>query len=243
MHALSSEGIVALWEIASAASSLERPSRMLAAALGEPVDAIARLPLGRRDALLLELREATFGRRMKGFAVCVGCGERLELELDASTLRAAGEPGERTGGDGSLRWRLRPISSADVVAAASLDAGSDGAALLERALLERAVVELERDGEPVAIDELDDAMRETIASALADCDPLAEILLDLECPSCATAWSLPFDAATYLHAELATAARRLLADVHAIAGAYGWSEAEILALSPARRECYLEMIT
>ncbi|HVK40000.1 MAG TPA: phage baseplate protein [Candidatus Kapabacteria bacterium] len=238
MHALSSEGIVALWEIASATSPLERPSRMLAAALGESVDVIARLPLGRRDALLLELREATFGRRMKGFAVCVGCGERLELELDASTLRAAGEPGERTGGDGSLRWRLRPISSADVVAAASLDANAAAGALLER-----AVVELERDGEPVAIDELDDAMRETIASALADCDPLAEILLDLECPSCATAWSLPFDAATYLHAELATAARRLLADVHAIAGAYGWSEAEILALSPARRECYLEMIT
>lgn len=238
MHALSSEGIVALWEIASATSPLERPSRMLAAVLGESVDVIARLPLGRRDALLLELREATFGRRMKGFAVCVGCGERLELELDASTLRAAGEPGERTGGDGSLRWRLRPISSADVVAAASLDANAAAGALLER-----AVVELERDGEPVAIDELDDAMRETIASALADCDPLAEILLDLECPSCATAWSLPFDAATYLHAELATAARRLLADVHAIAGAYGWSEAEILALSPARRECYLEMIT
>ena len=238
MHALSSEGIVALWEIASATSPLERPSRMLAAALGESVDVIARLPLGRRDALLLELREATFGRRMKGFAVCVGCGERLELELDASTLRAAGEPGERTGGDGSLRWRLRPISSADVVAAASLDANAAAGALLER-----AVVELERDGEPDAIDGLDDAMRETIASALADCDPLAEILLDLECPSCATAWSLPFDAATYLHAELATAARRLLADVHAIAGAYGWSEAEILALSPARRECYLEMIT
>jgi hypothetical protein len=38
-----------------------------------------------------------------------------------------------------------------------------------------------------------------------------------------------------------TYARRLLYDVHALASAYGWSEDEVLAVSPARRRCYLEM--
>ena len=37
-------------------------------------------------------------------------------------------------------------------------------------------------------------------------------------------------------------AKRLLMDVHLLARAYGWSEAEVLALSPARRRFYLEMV-
>ena len=34
---------------------------------------------------------------------------------------------------------------------------------------------------------------------------------------------------------------RILREVHTLAAAYGWSEAEILALSPARRRVYLEL--
>jgi hypothetical protein len=37
-------------------------------------------------------------------------------------------------------------------------------------------------------------------------------------------------------------AKRLLAEVHLIASAYGWSEAEILGLSRARRDFYLDMV-
>jgi hypothetical protein len=36
-------------------------------------------------------------------------------------------------------------------------------------------------------------------------------------------------------------ARALLAEVHSLARAYGWTEPEILALSPQRRAAYLEM--
>jgi hypothetical protein len=34
-------------------------------------------------------------------------------------------------------------------------------------------------------------------------------------------------------------AERCLDQVHTLARAYGWSEAQILALSPVRRACYL----
>ena len=49
--------------------------------------------------------------------------------------------------------------------------------------------------------------------------------------------------AGFFWAELSTQARRLLGEVHTIASAYGWREAEILALSARRRHYYLELIS
>jgi hypothetical protein len=37
-------------------------------------------------------------------------------------------------------------------------------------------------------------------------------------------------------------ARRVLWEVHTLACAYGWTESETLALSPARRARYLQMV-
>ena len=52
----------------------------------------------------------------------------------------------------------------------------------------------------------------------------------------------PTDIAGFFWAELDAWARRLLREIHTLARFYGWSEAEILALSPLRRRCYLEMV-
>lgn len=238
MDTLSSREIVELWERASEASPVERPVRMLATALSVSADSIAGLPLGRRDALLLELREATFGRRMHGFALCPDCGERLELELDARTLRQSDEPAEDAWSDDGVAFRVRPLSTVDLLAISSLEPGAATSALLER-----AVIAAERDGGAVALDALDAELRGRLVDRLAACDPLAEILLSLACPTCGAAWSLPFDVASFVWSEFSTAARRLLGDVHTLASAYGWTESEILALGAARREFYLEMIT
>ena len=45
-----------------------------------------------------------------------------------------------------------------------------------------------------------------------------------------------------MKAELATQAKRLLREVHFLARAYGWREADILAMSARRRQAYLEMV-
>jgi hypothetical protein len=45
-----------------------------------------------------------------------------------------------------------------------------------------------------------------------------------------------------LWAEIEVRAKRLLLEVHLLATAYGWSEAEILSLNAQRREFYLEMV-
>lgn len=74
-----------------------------------------------------------------------------------------------------------------------------------------------------------------------DADPGAELTLEIACPECGAATPAELDIAAYLWTELDAWARDLLLDVHLLASAYGWSEPEILALSPLRRRYYLEL--
>jgi hypothetical protein len=52
-----------------------------------------------------------------------------------------------------------------------------------------------------------------------------------------------FDIGAFLWEEIAAQARRLLREVHTLARAYGWREADILVMSAARRQAYLEMVS
>ena len=63
----------------------------------------------------------------------------------------------------------------------------------------------------------------------------------LRCPVCAHAWSQDFDIAAFFWAELEGRVERILREIHALAGAYGWTETEILELPPGRRQRYLEL--
>jgi len=73
-------------------------------------------------------------------------------------------------------------------------------------------------------------------------DPHADIRLDLDCSACQARWQAPFDIVPFLWSAVDAWALRLLRDVHRLARAYGWREADILALSPPRRRCYLELL-
>ncbi len=64
----------------------------------------------------------------------------------------------------------------------------------------------------------------------------------MECPTCDHAWDEIFDIVSFFWAELDAWAHRVLHDVHVLARAYAWSEAEILALPPLRRQYYLELV-
>ncbi|MGW0209347.1 hypothetical protein ACWDZ8_27315, partial [Streptomyces sp. NPDC003233] len=93
----------------------------------------------------------------------------------------------------------------------------------------------------VAAEALPEHVRRRVAQAAAAADPAADIRLNLACPACGHAASAELDIASYLWAELDAWARGTLQDVHLLAGHYGWSESEILALSPLRRRYYLEL--
>ena len=73
-------------------------------------------------------------------------------------------------------------------------------------------------------------------------DPQADLQLDLSCDACGHQWQAPFDIVAFLWTELNAWAQRRLSEIHVLAKAYGWTEPEVLALSPWRRQVYLNMV-
>ena len=92
------------------------------------------------------------------------------------------------------------------------------------------------------MDELPAEVLAGVAERMEAVDPQANAELILACPSCDHEWQALFDIAPFLYAEIRAWAHRLLRDVHTLASAYGWREADILAMSRWRRDAYLAMV-
>lgn len=207
-------------------------------------ETLSALPVGEREADLFTLRRALFGERMQVRLACHACGEDMEFDLDAGELaRSASTPAD-TSAESSVRvlrvaedgWQIefRVPSVADLTAAARHPDP-------RRALLERCLVSAVRDGADVPAGSLPEAVQRRLAAAAQEADPVADVTLNVNCPECAAATRAELDIASYLWTELDAWARDMLLDVHLLATAYGWSEPEILALSPLRRRYYLEL--
>lgn len=226
---LSAAATLDLWQSAEELAEVERPLALAAAVAGEPIQELAQLPLGQRDARVLELHAALAGQTLEATAPCPACGEAAEFAVGVDGLlarervRATSEPVEI---GGVVAWR--PPNSLDVAAAAA----AGGQAAAERVLLSRCV----------AGDKLTAAQRGAVAAAMADSDPLAEILVDVTCPACETRFVADLDLGGFVWAELRAQALRLLRGVDTLARAYGWTEAEVLALDERRRIAYLELV-
>lgn len=242
MHALGAAGILAVWEAGSSQHPLDRALTLLAAAAPELGRAeLAALEIGERDRRLLELRERTFGPALESVAACPACGEQIEFQFnvaDACRPRPAPRKGALGLAADGWRWTARLPDTLDLAAIA---AAPDRPAA-RRALLERCVTEAWRAGTRVAAQDMPEDAIAMLDACLAEADPQAASNVAVECPACGARAELAFDIAVYLWTEIAAEARRLLRDVDALARAYGWSEGEILALSPARREAYLELV-
>jgi hypothetical protein len=235
MHGLAAADVLALWERCLPQSPGVRAVTLLA--LTDPDADPASLPVGRRDAALLALHTAAFGGRLAAVAGCPGCGEWLDLGVDAAELAAvsgaaADPPAELTVRHGGHTLRLRLPTAGDLAAAPA-----DGAALLAS-----CVLAADHDGVGVDPRELPAEVRRAAEERLAAADPGAELELELTCPSCDHRWREALDPVVFLWAEVDGWARRLAGEVHALAAAYGWGEAEILALSPWRRRLYLDAV-
>jgi len=241
MGALSASEIVSVWERGNGRHPVDRALVLLAAACpGVDAEELASFAIGRRNSCLLRLRERIFGPTAAGAARCPRCSEALEF-----TIRTAGlvenEPpaGERLleFSENGLRLKFRLPDSADLRAIA----GCPDVTSARQLLHERCVLEASRDGVQIAHESVPEQMFEELGSHMAECDRLADISLDLKCADCGHTWCLAFEIASFLWDEIESLAKRLLGDVHTLARAYGWSEADILALSTARRNYYLEM--
>ncbi len=237
MQAPSANTLLDAWERGLLLSPTRRALALLAAATPQAAPGeLADLPLGARDHALLRLRETLFGEAVAAVAACPHCSAPLDVafrtgDVMGTTPALAARHLETPGT--TIDFRLP--TSADVLAVASLaDAG--------RLLLERCVVAARVDGEPVDAGALPDAVADALAHAIDAADPQACTELALDCPECGHAWTAGFDIASFLWSEVSALAQRTMRDVHQLASAYGWSEHDILTMSAARRQLYLELV-
>lgn len=230
------------WERAQAGSPVERPAVLLAALDAElmPEDC-ARLPLGTRDSQLLAWREAMFGSQLDCLADCPQCHVAVEFPVRADELRFTAPAGEHvltlTRDGWTLSFRLPTTASLATIAGER-----DPVAARRRLFACCLCAATDPEGNAASAEAVPDDLVYVASERMAEADPLADLTLALRCPQCDATWEAPFDAADFFLRELRTWAGRLLRDVHELALAYGWSEAEVLALSPARRRAYLELL-
>jgi hypothetical protein len=97
------------------------------------------------------------------------------------------------------------------------------------------------DGGTVAVTELPEAFSRAVGERMAELDPMAAAELRLDCSECGCVWQAPIDLARFVLSEVDAWARRTLHEVHQLARSYGWSEGQIVELSPRRRQYYLEL--
>lgn len=246
MRALSASDLLIVWERASHDGPMQQAMSLLAAACPErEIGALAELSIGQRDALLLRLREVTFGPALTGVVDCPACQERIEIalntaELDMQTAKPTFATTSTMGTAieaGDYVLQLRPPNSQDVIAASRLEISSARLAILRRCILsaERAGARIEPSDVPTAVLEIAD-------ERLAERDPQADVRLRLVCPVCEHDSTMIFDIASFFWHEIDAWACRILREVHTLASAYGWTEEAILALTPFRRQCYLELV-
>jgi hypothetical protein len=240
MRALPAKELLQVWERGFSETPARRAIILLEAVCDE-VPAVPQFTVGQREELLLTLREKTFGSRLNTLVNCPQCHEPLETDVDISALRTA--PPVETATEFFLRTDgheicFRPLTCGDL---ASLSPADDSAANQFR-LLNHCVLSVKRNGREISPEKLPAELVAMLAEKMALADPAAEIQFAFQCPACGHAWRGLFDIVSFFWTEINAYALRLLREVHVLAAAYGWSETEILRLSPHRRSAYLQLL-
>lgn len=243
MRTLSGQEILYIWETGSGQHPIDRAVTVLAIACPElSPAALLALSVGQRDAHLLAIRERAYGSHLSCYVECPECGGRLEFVLNVPDLQVRHDsvPATQTHQvtcDGyELSYRLP--NTTDLAAIAHYSS----VALARATLVQCCVLQVSQEGTAVAPESLPEPVIIALAAHMLERDPQAELLLDLQCPGCEHRWSVIFDIVSYFWTELCGHAKRLMREVHTLAQAYGWSEADIVAMSSARRQFYIDMV-
>lgn len=211
---------------------------------------LERLPIGRRDGLLLQIHEQIMGPNLAGLADCPNCGETMELNLSISDIQIESEPEISASNSLSINESGYEIKAPGYVVGFRLADSTDQEAILHfkdpakarTEILRRCIWRARFDDEDIEAIKLPAQITDLIAENMARIDPQADVLLKIRCTSCNHEWDCIFDISSFLWKELDRWSHKILLEVHTIAQSYGWTEAQILSLSPWRRRHYLEMI-
>ncbi|MFD7324212.1 hypothetical protein ACFV9D_24460 [Streptomyces sp. NPDC059875] len=230
--------LLTVWEEALVALPAARTAVLLQlAGLTADLDGALDLTIGPCAALAARAHRAAFGPDIDGLVTCPHCGELLETRVrlpscdDAAGGTPTADPGEARVG----AYAVRAPTVRDLLAAASSQDGDARAVLLAR-----CVRRLDgRSFDPAALTPAEEALVDEAAERLAgETDPVLRAV----CPACAGGVVAALDVGAVLWDQIDAAAPALMAEVAALARAFGWSERAVLAMSPVRRQAYLTRV-
>ena len=232
------------WEKGLNQAPLQRALILLGAAYPETSpEQLAKLTIGQRDQQLLRFRQTLFGQQLSSTAVCPECNGRLEWEDRVEKFLAVSDDDLLTGrefelntDDYSLHFRLP--NSLDVETAIS----DEKIGIAPHQLLSRCLIEARCSGETCDFSELPGSVVQRLEQEIETLDPQADLQIHMNCPACSHQWVVLFDITAYLWKEINAWAGQMLQTICRLAAAYGWSEQQILRISPVRRQLYLGML-
>lgn len=224
-------------------SQPELVTAVLAACSVSPikVDTLWAMTLAERIGALATIVEQTDGGDCIAWTQrCPHCSETLEISVPCTLLRqevqrSQAQPDIMITLDASRSLLVRRPTGADQRAWRGETYGTEeeaAAAILRRLVMPAGAV-------PHALNESD---LQYVSDELEMLDPLSAFQVTTVCPGCGAAATLQVDLEATLLTKLRIHQRALVAVVHRLAAAYGWTEDEILAIPPHRREDYLSLI-
>ena len=242
MRSLTAPELLQVWENGLQYSQTDRSLALLQfASSKEDIDPVA-LSIGQRDARLLLLRKWMFGSKLQNTAVCQVCGEKVEWENDLNDFIVQHANVDSTShfqitvDDFELRFRL-PVS--DDIKLLRKDCTDEEN---EMTLLRRCLLDIKRHNESLLVEDLPRNVLDAVEERISKEDAQADITVLLTCPACAHEWLSHFDIQSYLWTEINAWAKNMVQEVYVLAKHFGWSENDILNMSPRRRQLYLQMI-
>ncbi len=241
MRAPSAQDVVRAWEVGEARPAWFRGLLLLS--LGAPAASfgeLARLSLGQRNTRIAALRRVMFGEALTALCSCPRCGAVAEFTAGVDDLA----PG--LGAEERPRNAFLVVGGEDVTCRAptsedlaELEGAATPAGATDRTALVLRCLGWERPP-PAAATRSEASLMEAVVEGWHTYDPGFETTVELGCDSCGHDWTFSFDWPSFVWAELAAAARRLMGEVAALARAFGWRESDVLELGAARRRIYLD---
>jgi hypothetical protein len=219
----------------SAVLASELVSRVLVSDFGGAAADVWSLCVSDRDRLVAEIYASCYGDRVDALTPCAGCHEDCALGFSLRELLVARRPAQPPhvagpDADGTFSLpdgcRFRLPTAGDEREASGLSAVDAARSLLERCVIGGS-------GSPDLA---------TVEQALEALSPVLQVELPMRCPHCALDQNVTFDVVRFFAQALLRERPILLREVHYLASAYHWSQAEILALPRSERRAYVALV-
>jgi hypothetical protein len=222
-----------------------------------PLEVTRQLLVADRRYLLLRLRQLTFGDQVHASLVCPwpDCGERVSISLSLGSVPVKVPPDRApayemvlsevaapAGPAASREIGFRLPNGADQEELSPWLARNEAMALtllLARCIQRIGAVAPPGDEQLRALSPL---ARAEIEARMEELAPQVEQTIEVGCAECGQRFQAPFDVQRLFFGELRTDSDLLYREVHYLAYHYHWGEGEILAMTRAKRQRYIDVL-